>query len=634
MNEQHGKQDESVPPKHWQSVERLEKVSRLKEELLAPGSLDEKLKRITDGVVEIFDADFARIWVVEDNGEGKEGRCLHLHASSGRYTHIDGFHRRVPLGAYKIGRVASGEIPEFITNDVVNDPQVHDHEWAKKLGLVSFAGFRLLSPEVKPIGVIALFSKHIIDDSEVALLKDIANVTSHVVLTGMAEKALRESEKKLRRLYDSMTDAYSSTDLAGNLLDFNDAFVDLVGYSEEELRHMTFRDLTPPKWHALENQILEEQVLKRGGSDLYEKEYIKKDGTVFPVELQVYLILDDNGNPAGYWAIVRDITERKKTEIALKESERRLADIINFLPDATLVIDNEGKVMAWNRAMEELTGVKSEEMIGKGDYEYSVPIYGKKRPLLVDMVLKPFEEVKKVYECVKAEGSTLVAETYTPMLKPGGAYLWFRSTPLYGANGEVVGSIESIRDVTDRKLAEDYKREFYRRTIMAATEGKLLMTDADTVYQVAGDFVVEFSVSKSEDVGEIRKSIEKIAVAEGMDESKIADFAVAISEASTNALKHAGEGFASLHKLNGALMFVVKDCGPGIEAMTIPQVAFVRGYTTAGTLGMGYKIIISLSDQVYLATSAQGTTVGIKMDLHAKTKEDSEGGIDWIRVSI
>ncbi len=80
-------------------------------------------------------------------------------------------------------------------------------------------------------------------------------------------------------------------------------------------------------------------------------------------------------------------------------------------------------------------------------------------------------------------------------------------------------------------------------------------------------------------------------------------------------------------------MFVVKDCGPGIEAMTIPQVAFVRGYTTAGTLGMGYKIIIALADKVYLATSAFGTTVGIKMSLHAQSVEEAQG-IDWVKLNI
>jgi hypothetical protein len=158
--------------------ERIIALNDLAEALLNPGTLNEKLKFVTDRGVYIFDADFFRIWITKQgdlcdfgciHSEVKEGphlchirdRCLHLIASSGRYTHIDGtVHRRVPLGCYKIGRVASGTDSKFITNDVTHDPRVHDHEWAKKFGLVSFAGYRLLSTTGDRIGVMALFAKH------------------------------------------------------------------------------------------------------------------------------------------------------------------------------------------------------------------------------------------------------------------------------------------------------------------------------------------------------------------------------------------------------------------------------------------------------------------------------------------
>ncbi|NQT54088.1 hypothetical protein HQ576_18680, partial [bacterium] len=114
---------------------RIHGLNRLKGDLLAPGSLPQKLQRITDGVVEVFDADFARVWMTSPGDRCDTGcthasltegphvcrfrdRCLHLMASSGRYTHLDGdVHRRVPFGCYKIGRVAAGDDPKFITND-------------------------------------------------------------------------------------------------------------------------------------------------------------------------------------------------------------------------------------------------------------------------------------------------------------------------------------------------------------------------------------------------------------------------------------------------------------------------------------------------------------------------------------
>jgi PAS domain S-box-containing protein len=136
-------------------------VNSLQQSLLKTTPLEDKLKRVTDDIVNLFDADFCRIWLIRNgdlceqgciHAEVKEGphvcqyrdRCLHLVSSSGRYTHIDGnTHRRVPFGCYKIGRVASGEDHKFLTNDAQNDPRVHNHQWASELGLVSFAGYQL-----------------------------------------------------------------------------------------------------------------------------------------------------------------------------------------------------------------------------------------------------------------------------------------------------------------------------------------------------------------------------------------------------------------------------------------------------------------------------------------------------------
>ncbi|MDD1682047.1 MAG: PAS domain S-box protein [Methanoregula sp.] len=132
------------------------------------------------------------------------------------------------------------------------------------------------------------------------------------------EMALRESEEKYRQLYDSMMDAFASVEMDGRIVLFNPSFRTMIGYTPEEIRALTYNDLTPEQWHAAEAEIIEKQVLARGYSDNYEKEYRRKDGTVFPVELRTYLIRDESGRPRGMWAIVRDITERKRQEHILK----------------------------------------------------------------------------------------------------------------------------------------------------------------------------------------------------------------------------------------------------------------------------------------------------------------------------
>jgi len=139
---------------------------------------------------------------------------------------------------------------------------------------------------------------------------------------------------------------------------------------------------------------------------------------------------------------------------ATQESQRRLTDIIDFLPDATLVIDVEGRVIAWNRAIEEMTGVTAAEMVGKGHYEYAVPFYGERRPILIDLVLLPREELERQYGHLERKGSMLVGETYTTALKRGARYMYATASALHNSQGDVVGAIESIRDITERKEAE------------------------------------------------------------------------------------------------------------------------------------------------------------------------------------
>jgi PAS domain S-box-containing protein len=139
---------------------------------------------------------------------------------------------------------------------------------------------------------------------------------------------------------------------------------------------------------------------------------------------------------------------------AAQESQRRMADIINFLPDPTFVIDREGKVIAWNYAIEEMTGVKATEIIGKGDYEYAIPFYGERRPILIDTVLLPSQEIEANYTHLQRNGDILIGEAIS-ILKGQPTYLNATASALKNTKGEAVGAIESIRNVTEQKRAEE-----------------------------------------------------------------------------------------------------------------------------------------------------------------------------------
>ncbi|MGE5839750.1 MAG: PAS domain S-box protein [Deltaproteobacteria bacterium] len=142
-----------------------------------------------------------------------------------------------------------------------------------------------------------------------------------------AEEAVRESEAKYRSLYESMMDGYVLVGMDGRILKYNESYREMTGYAQDELLRLTYHDITPEKWHAPEKEIVEQQVLVRGYSEVYEKEYRKKDGTVFPVELRAFLLKNETGSNIGIWAIVRDITGRKAIESEARKHREELAHV-------------------------------------------------------------------------------------------------------------------------------------------------------------------------------------------------------------------------------------------------------------------------------------------------------------------
>ncbi|OPX61761.1 MULTISPECIES: PAS domain S-box protein [unclassified Methanoregula] len=151
---------------------------------------------------------------------------------------------------------------------------------------------------------------------------------------------------------------------------------------------------------------------------------------------------------------IRQSVRRKQAEYSLHDSERRLADIIDFLPDATFAIDRAGRVIAWNRAIEEMTGIPAAEMVGKGDYAYAVPFYGERRPMLIDLIDKPDEKIAEYYTDVYRAGASLTAQTDHTHPKGKKILVFAKACHLYNQAGEITGAIESIRDVSENKRLE------------------------------------------------------------------------------------------------------------------------------------------------------------------------------------
>ncbi len=147
-----------------------------------------------------------------------------------------------------------------------------------------------------------------------------------------------------------------------------------------------------------------------------------------------------------------------------------------------MVIDARGILIGWNKAIQDLTGIDASSMLGKGDYEYALPFYGRRRPVMIDLVINYNQEAASEYLYVRDEGNRWVSETYLPDFRGRGpTWLWNTAVPLYDENGRVIGAIEAIRDITLRKLAEfDLKasEEKYRLIFDNSPVG-IILVDAE-----------------------------------------------------------------------------------------------------------------------------------------------------------
>ncbi|MDD4168862.1 MAG: PAS domain S-box protein, partial [Desulfotomaculaceae bacterium] len=145
----------------------------------------------------------------------------------------------------------------------------------------------------------------------------------------------------------------------------------------------------------------------------------------------------------------------------LYKTNQQLLDITDFLPDPTFIIDRNKKIVAWNRAIEEMTGVSKVDIIGKGDYAYAIPFYGKVRPVLLDLLFSDDLATELKYKNVVREENTINGEVFIELpFSKKEVFLWLKASPLFDSEGKIVGAIESIRDITKHVQAKEEIKKY------------------------------------------------------------------------------------------------------------------------------------------------------------------------------
>jgi PAS domain S-box-containing protein len=280
-------------------------------------SLRAMLQICAAGVVRHLDAAFARIWLLND-----EQKLLELEASAGLYTHLDGQHARIPLGSFKIGLIAAEQKPH-LTNGVQTDERVSDKDWARREGMISFAGYPLLV-EGRTVGVIAMFARQSLEADTIEALETIAPIIAQGVERKRTQDTLRETQRLIQAIFDNSSAVMHVKDLKGHFLLVNRKFEEVVGLRSQEVLGKTSFDLFPRNasaYHAGDREVIETGA----ASETEEILTTDRGDRVFLTTKS--LLSDESGESYALVGISAEITDRKQAESDLREMQAELAHL-------------------------------------------------------------------------------------------------------------------------------------------------------------------------------------------------------------------------------------------------------------------------------------------------------------------
>jgi diguanylate cyclase (GGDEF)-like protein/PAS domain S-box-containing protein len=413
------------------------------------------LQRSSELIRLFLDAAFVRVWTLN-----KDQKVLELQASAGMYTHRNGPHGRVQVGQYKIGRIAQEGKPH-LTNNVCGDSWVSDPEWAKREGMVAFAGYPLIIEE-QVVGVVAAFARHPLSKAAYQAFGALAGTIAQFMRRKEIEAALVDSEERVRLLLDSTAEAVYGIDLKGNCTFANRACLLMLGYQDAgELlgknmhgeMHHSRADKSP--YPVTECNIL--QAFQRGeGTHVDDEVLWRSDGTSFAAEYWSYP-MRKSGEIVGAVVTFLDITERKKAEEAISQ----LATIVQCSEDAIIGTSLTGTITTWNGGAERLLGYTADEALG-APLSTLLPRADQAWDILDPSTRGAVSRLDEAVFVRKDGAEIPVSLTVSPI----------RTT-----SGEIAGAATIARDIRARKNAEVELAHQARHDHLTGLPNPLLLAD-------------------------------------------------------------------------------------------------------------------------------------------------------------
>ena len=405
--------------------------------LTEAATLGAMLDRVARETVRHLDGAFARIWTADEAGE-----TLLLRQRGAVYPPRRAAWR-VPVGRYKIGLIARERRPH-LTNGVIGDPRVPEQEWAKREGMVAFAGYPLLV-EGRLVGVWGMFARHALSDRTLDAMAPMAGAISVGIERKRAAEALAASERWLFTTLSSIGDAVLATDASGRVRFMNAVAESLTGWERAEAVGRTTDEVSPlidertrlPIEHPVARVIRDRLKVELAN----HTSVVARDGSETPIEDSAAPILGDDGALAGVVMVFRDVTKERTARRLVLESEERYRTLVEVSPQAVWIGLPEGHITFCNRWWSEYTGLSMEESEGTG---WMRAIHPEHR-----------ERVRDAWYDAAGKGEGYEIEI--PFLRASdGMYRWHmaRGMPVRDEAGVIVKWIGVAIDIDDRRAAD------------------------------------------------------------------------------------------------------------------------------------------------------------------------------------
>jgi len=282
-----------------------------------------------------------------------------------------------------------------------------------------------------------------------------------------ASYAPEESIFQHRRMYEGIMEGFVYVDMKGFIKESNEVYQKMLGYTPEELSHLTYKDLTPRKWHKIEKKIVDEELLPNGYSSIFEKEYRRKDGTIFPVELRTAVLKNKAGKGEGMWAFVRDITERKKRDELLIENDYWLKESQRIGRLGSYTLDIKNNRYACSDVLDAIFGIDQDSE--KTFETWNNLIVPEQQDEMMDYfqnyVIGDRQPFDKEYEIIRQNDHER-------------RWVWGHGELLCDEDGTPVTMFGIIQDIHERKKAEETLRRSeieYRDTLNAVPDMVLVV---------------------------------------------------------------------------------------------------------------------------------------------------------------